>query len=61
MGGSLVSSLVAGSSYKHNHTHCELITNSDMPDSGKKLEHMEDELGVMASLMLSVKDRIKIG
>ncbi len=46
---------------EHNHSHCELLRNSDLPDSGKKLEHMEDESDVMASLLLSVKDGIKIG
>lgn len=57
---SLVSSLVAGLS-QHNHSHCELLINSDLPTSRKKLKHMEDELQVMASLLLSVKDRIKTG
>lgn len=33
----------------------------DMPDRRKKLEHMEDESEVMASPLLSVKDRIKMG
>ena len=32
-----------------------------LPDSRKKLVHMEDESVVMASLLFSVKDRIKIG
>ncbi len=32
-----------------------------MPDSGKKLEHMKDEPDVMVFLLLSLKDRNKIG
>lgn len=32
-----------------------------MLDRRKKLEHMEDESEVMRSLLLSVKDRIKMG
>lgn len=46
---------------KHNHSHCELLRNFDLPDSRKTLEHMEDESENTASPLLSVKDSAKMG